>query len=131
MPLAFLIAVLALPATPTLTVPQPPADTVSISSTTPIEAYIALSATKHGVDAYQLLATLQCESGLDPHAINTKEGSFGIAQIHLVAHKDITIDQAFDWQWSVDWAAEQFSKGRQSMWTCYVKQFGDIADASP
>lgn len=92
----------------------------SSTAQTIIEAY----AVKYGIEAAPLLATLSCESNyradargdFDTHATPT---SFGVAQIHLPAHPDITREQALDPLWSIDWTARQFKAGRQHMWSCY------------
>lgn len=91
------------------------------SSTTTTADYIRHSAQEHGADPDSLVATLTCESKLDPSAVGDYGTSFGIAQIHLPAHEDITKAEALDPQWSIDWAAEQFAEGNQRIWTCYRK----------
>jgi len=48
-----------------------------------------------------------------------REQSYGIAQIHLPAHPHITLEQALDPLWSIEWMAEQFAEGRENMWTCH------------
>lgn len=50
-----------------------------------------------------------------------QEKSFGIAQIHLPDHPDITLEQAQNHEFSIEYMAKEFSKGNQNMWTCYRK----------
>ena len=76
--------------------------------------------------ATPILNTAICESKLNPLATNDtdKEYSVGIAQINLKEHKHITEAQARDVEFAANFMAENFSKGRQSMWlTCYTKLY--------
>lgn len=45
------------------------------------------------------------------------EDSWGVCQIHLPAHPEITKEQAMDPEWCIDWSAEEFKKGRAWQWT--------------
>jgi hypothetical protein len=42
-----------------------------------------------------------------------------VAQIHLPAHPEITLEDAFDPEWAIDWAAREFAEGRQLNWSCW------------
>lgn len=71
-----------------------------------------------------LYTTLKCESKLNPKAVNLHDshgGSYGIAQINA-AHTEITRAHMFDPMWSIQWSAQQFALGHQSMWSCYPKK---------
>lgn len=92
---------------------------VNFESTTTTALYIHSSAEEYGADADQLLATLDCESGLNPSAYGDASTSVGIAQIHLPAHPEISEAQALDPRFSIDWAARMFAAGKQGMWTCW------------
>lgn len=70
-----------------------------------------------------MLNTLICESRLKPDAVGDHGHSYGIAQIYLDYHKDITKEQALDPIFSIAWMAEQFSKGNKHLWTC-ARDFG-------
>lgn len=50
---------------------------------------------------------------------NGLEDSWGVCQIHLPSHKEITREQALDWQWCIDWAADMFKAGEAYQWTEY------------
>lgn len=76
------------------------------------------SALVYGVSLLALTNTLQCESKLNPHAIGDHGHSYGIAQIHMPSHPNITKTQALDPAFAIDWTAKQFSEGKSSMWTC-------------
>lgn len=88
------------------------------TSTTTTADYVRYAAHEFGADSDFLLKTLICESNLYPGAIGDYGTSFGIAQIHLSAHPDITKAQALDPKFSIDYAAQQFATGNSSMWTC-------------
>ena len=77
----------------------------------------------YNVSSEQMYKTAFCESSLNPNAINStsREYSVGIAQINLMAHKNITVEQAKDVDFSVKFMASEFSKGNQKIWSCYRK----------
>lgn len=83
-----------------------------------IEAY----AIHYGIPSKPLIDTLRCESQFNPSAIGDNGNSFGIAQIHLPAHPDVTKQQALDPLWAINWAAYHFSLHQESMWSCWNQQ---------
>lgn len=87
------------------------------SSTTTTADYIRHAALEYGADPASLLATLTCESGLDPNAISQTQ-DYGVAQIHI-ASWGITKEQAFDPKFSIDFAAKEFAEGGAHYWVCY------------
>lgn len=84
-----------------------------------VEGLIRHYAALYGAGPEEMLAVARCESGLRPDAIGDNGTSFGIFQIHLPAHPSITKDQAVDPAWASEWAAKEFAKGNQWMWTCW------------
>lgn len=80
-------------------------------------------AVKYGIKGSVFLDTLKCESDLDADAVGDYGTSFGVAQIHLPAHPEITKAEALDPLWSINWAAEEFAAGHAGLWTCYRKLF--------
>jgi hypothetical protein len=75
--------------------------------------------------------TMECESAgwqniqsMVPDAAgpNGREDSWGVVQIHLPDHREITKAQALDAAWALDWAANAFKRGEAGMWTCYRSQ---------
>lgn len=88
-------------------------------------------AKKYKVSKLSLLSTILCEApqkgGLyDPEGQSgffdkkgNKENSWGLPQINLDAHPEVSLEQAQDPVWSIDWTAREFSLGHQRMWTCY------------
>lgn len=97
--------------------------TIEFGSTT-AELIIDAYAVKEGILADPLVKTLACESGLradakgDFSTTTNTYTSFGVAQIHLVAHPDITKEEALDPFFAIGWAAHQFKLGNQHLWTC-------------
>ena len=47
------------------------------------------------------------------------EQSYGVAMIHLPDHPEITLEQATDPEFSIEFMAKQFSLGKQKMWMGY------------
>lgn len=111
----------------TVPIPLSPRETV----TELVQKY----STEYKVSGAQMMATLQCEdttfdftkqSDLTYKEGNrwgkpagSREQSYGVAQIHLPDHKDITYEQATDPDFAVKYMAEQFSLGKQKSWSCY------------
>lgn len=96
---------------------------------------------KYGVRYLSLIETIKCEApktadGLfDPTAQSlfedtksVRENSWGVAQINLTAHPQVTMEQATDARWSIEWTAREFSLDHASMWTCWklLKAAGKI-----
>lgn len=86
---------------------------------TTTEALIARYSAEFGASGDQMARTIQCESDGNAAAVGDHGHSFGIVQIYLPAHPDISKKQALDKEWSIKWMAQQFAAGRESMWTCW------------
>lgn len=83
------------------------------------------------VDAGAMRRTIICESSasttrqsehLDPTGPNGREDSWGLVQIHLPAHPDVSREEATDPDFALVFMAKNFARGeavRQQMWTCY------------
>lgn len=56
-----------------------------------------------------------------------REQSYGLVQIHLPAHPNITKAQAIDPEFAIDFLAKNLSKGKGAMWTCYPKPMKTIS----
>lgn len=93
-------------------------------------------AKEYSVSATQIANIINCENrGWDPtlqsglyytrDRINEgvykgqREESYGLAQIHLPAHKNISHSQATDPDFSIEYLAKSLSEGKGSQWTCY------------
>lgn len=75
---------------------------------------------KYAVKASIVKKIINCESNWNPNAINNNkhEYSVGLSQINLRAHKDITVEQAKDPKFAIDYLASNIADGKASMWTC-------------
>lgn len=93
--------------------------TTVVYSTSTAELIIEAYAAHYGIPARPLVDTLRCESDFDSDAVGDGGSSFGVAQIHLPAHPDISASDARDPFFSIDYAARQFAAGNADEWTCY------------
>src|SRR6185503_5706522 len=89
-----------------------------------IKSFIAEILERHRLpESY--LGIPSCESGFVPqqswHLMKdgTREPSFGVWQINLPAHPDITKEQAMDVVWSTEWSIKQLKQGKAKIWSCY------------
>lgn len=84
-----------------------------------INDMIALSAEKYDVSEKTMHRVIQCESRYNPKAVGDYGHSFGLVQIHLPSHPDISKAQAFDPEFATDYLAKSLSRGQGKMWTCF------------
>lgn len=119
LPLILLLSFLGFQLTPAQAAGISPITVVYSTTTAPLvlNAYAA----KYGIDAEEFKATAFCESSYDAGAVGDKSSSYGVFQIHLPAHTDISKEKALDPWFAIDWAAQQFAAGKASMWTCWRK----------
>lgn len=92
-------------------------------------AYAEKEAVKADLSPTEVVSVIDCETSgtwnpeIQSDAYNKKDGgrelSFGLAQIHLPAHPEITKEQATDPLWAIDYLVRQVAQGRGNMWTCY------------
>lgn len=76
----------------------------------------------YNVSSDTIHKVIKCESRYNTNAKNLQgERSYGLVQINLNAHKSITIEQATDENFAIDFLAKNIAKGHGSMWTCYRK----------
>ena len=52
-----------------------------------------------------------------------REDSWGLVQIHLPSHPEISKEQALQPRFAVEFMAKQFSKGKASQWSYYRKVY--------
>lgn len=100
--------------------PTPSPSVAPVSTKDEIRLYILSIAEKYHLEAARFLAVAICESGLNPAAVGDHGQSFGLFQIHLKSHKDVTREQALDPLFAVEWAAKKFLVAPQ-IWACYKK----------
>lgn len=93
----------------------------------PVEQIVEHFANQYSVSAEKMLATMKCESGMNVKSKgdlrNGQPTSFGLSQIHLPAHPEVTIDMAFDPVFASEFMAKGFSENKATMWSCYRKLF--------
>jgi hypothetical protein len=56
--------------------------------------------------------------------IGEREKSFGLAQIHLPDHPNVTKEQATNPEFALRFMAEKWSEGRMAMWSGYTFLYG-------
>ena len=91
-----------------------------------IKELVDIYSTKYGVNSIRVLETIRCESRFNnvQSAIVSKgvrEDSWGIAQIHLPSHPNISKDKALNPNFAIEWTVKEFSIGHASKWSCYKK----------
>lgn len=98
------------------------ADPLEIVSPTDmtIEGQINYYSELYDVDSDTINKVIQCESKFNPNAHNPNgEDSWGLVQINLDSHPEITKEQALDTNFSINYLAENISDGNGRMWTSY------------
>jgi len=84
-----------------------------------IQSIINNASDTYQVSPYTLENVLNCESTFNPEAVGDATTSFGIAQIHLIAHPEISLQEALNPVWAIDYLASSISSGKGNQWTCY------------
>lgn len=88
-----------------------------------IKTYALNEALQAHVSPDLVRRVIGCESNWDAAAKGdfraNKPTSFGLVQIHLPAHPDITKEQALDPYFSIDYLVKKLSQGEGEQWTCY------------
>lgn len=86
--------------------------------------------TEFNVSAYRMQETLKCEDDTfafdrqsNYYTSKGREESYGVAQINLPSHKDISYSQAIDPDFAVKYMASEFAQGRAYQWSCYRLRF--------
>jgi hypothetical protein len=70
----------------------------------------------------RLLKVIDCESKFDQYAINVNKGGSvdrGIAQWNDYFHSNMTNEQAFDLDYSINKMIDYWNDGKQGLWACY------------
>lgn len=80
-------------------------------------------AVQYGVSKVVMHQVMNCESHYMYNIPGDKRNgiyeSFGVSQIHLKDHPDITKQQALDADFSTEWMAKEMKAGRAYQWSCY------------
>jgi len=96
-----------------------------------VSSLITKYASKYGVSEAVMRKVIDCESQYQniqsriPKASgpNGREDSWGIVQIHLPDHPNITKAQALDKEFAINFLAKNLSTGKGRMWTCWRKYY--------
>lgn len=88
------------------------------------EDLIREQARANNLDEEKIIFIARCESQIEPDALGDSHlicaktrkpvRSRGVWQINNCAHPEISDEQAFDLEWSTDWAIEIFKKGEET-----------------
>ena len=79
------------------------------------EASIRYWADRYSAPAEQMIAVIKCESKFNVNAVGDHGHSFGLVQIFLPAHPNITKKQALDPDFAVEYLASHWFSDH---WTC-------------
>lgn len=85
-----------------------------------ISDLIAINSVFYHVPQSKLDSVIKCESGYNPKAHNPNpplENSWGLVQINLLAHHDISVKQATDPSFAIDYLAKNLAMNTDH-WTC-------------
>jgi len=90
-----------------------------------IHTEVLETAEKYHVNARDMEDVINCESQgsttVQSHVYRhgKRENSWGLAQIFLDAHKDITKEQAINPTFAIDFMAKEFAQHHQYLWSCW------------
>jgi len=91
-----------------------------------INEEIEKKAEEYAVDANTMRKVIQCEShgsttiqSRYKRPDGTREQSFGLAQIHLPDHPHVSLEEAIDPSFAIDFLAKHLAQGKGRLWTCY------------
>lgn len=113
MQLSLLLGLLLLPASPILSVP-----TAEAAALPDIHTYASTTAQRYGLDPSLFAAVISCESGWNPTAVSPTR-DYGIVQVHLSAHPELTLDQVDNPYFAINWMAQAWEAGHENWWTCF------------
>ncbi len=88
-----------------------------------ISQLITLYADKYHVPEKVLKSVIYCESRYDKNAIGDFGYSYGLVQIFLPAHPNISKSDALDPDFAIRYLAKNISEGHGRMWSCYRQLF--------
>lgn len=76
------------------------------------------TAISHGLDVNKFVWVVGCESSYKYNAKGDGGYSHGVVQIHAPSHPQITLEQAEDPHFALEWMANEWKSGRSRQWTC-------------
>ena len=90
-----------------------------------LEKEVDTKAKEYGVSAQLMKDIIACESNWDTdvqshHTLSYgREKSFGLVQIHLPSHPNVSYEEAIDPAFAIDFLASHIADGSAKMWSCY------------
>lgn len=100
-----------------------------------VQALVSKYSAQYRVSSVKMMQTIKCEdtslefdkqSDLTYKPRNrwklpagSREKSYGLVQIHLPDHPEISYEQAIDPNFAVEFMAQQFAEGNGKIWSCY------------
>jgi len=102
---------------------QIPRAEAEVLTTDDLRTIAAADAALYKINSDKFLKVIDCESQFDPNTVSAT-GDYGVAQINLKYHSEITKAQALDPIFSLRWAAGQWSANRQKLWSCWNALYG-------
>ncbi len=107
--------------------------TTTVYTTPQIMQIIVSAAKENGLNSDHFLSVAQCESGLNPTIQSgyfdkkgIQERSFGLWQIDLDAHPEITLEEANNPVWSTEYASQEWKNDRYKQWECWSLLYGSM-----
>lgn len=74
----------------------------------------------------EIETVIQCESSWKTNAVGDGGNSFGLVQIHLPSHPTVTVEQAKDPHFAINFIVDKFLDNKERMWTCWRKNYVNI-----
>lgn len=90
-----------------------------------VEYYAKKYGKEYGVSSYQMIRTVECESKFrniqsQVRKNGKQENSWGVAQIHIDSHKDVSKKQALNVEFSMKWMASHWNS---AVWYAYSRKY--------
>lgn len=76
-------------------------------------------AIENNLDAQLFRDVVYCESHFVKDATGDGGHSHGVVQIHQPSHPEVSLEEAENPAFALEWMAEQWSAGKADMWSCY------------
>lgn len=119
---SFLIAVLTIVPTDlsVLAIPKVQAEEI-VWTKESLKDFAATVAKDNGLHVPRFLATIRCESVWNPNAVGDGGKSFGLVQIHLPSHPNVSKEEALNPVFAINFMAEMWKNDRAYLWSCWRK----------
>lgn len=81
--------------------------------------YTVEKAIEAGISPHTAIQVIACESSWNEKAVGDGGTSFGLVQIHLPAHPEVSQRKAEDPEFAINFLVNALKNGDGWMWTCY------------